>query len=149
MTPANEFTRLLDMQKVQEGNGRCEIQLVVAPQHLSVAERVHGGVFFTMLDTAMGRAVISELPLGQGCATIEAKINYFRPVQGGTVRAVARCVNRSRRTAYCEGDLLDDEERLIARATGTFMITETMRPRSASASEPDRVSSAQAGASPR
>ena len=79
-----------------------------------------------MVDTAMGRAVVSTLEEGRGCATIEAKINYFRPVQSGRVRVIARCTNKSRRTAYTEAEIRDEDDRLIAKATGTFMLTETM-----------------------
>ena len=64
---------------------------------------------------------------GRGCATIEAKINYFRPVQAGRLRAIARCTNLSRRTAYTEAEIRDDEGRLIAKATGTFMLTDSLQ----------------------
>lgn len=123
---SSHFNELIGMESVVAKDGLCEIRLEVDARHMSIAQRVHGGVFFTLVDTAMGRAVVSTLPEGQGCATIEAKINYFRPVQAGTVRAIARCVNRSRRTGYTEAEIRDDEDRLIAKATGTFMLTETM-----------------------
>jgi acyl-CoA thioesterase len=122
----SDFNRFLGMEVARVEDGVCEIFLDVDARHMSIAERVHGGVFFTMVDTAMGRSVVSTLPAGRGCATVEAKINYFRPVQSGRVRAIARCINKSRRTAYTEAEIRDDEDRLIAKATGTFMLTETM-----------------------
>jgi uncharacterized protein (TIGR00369 family) len=123
----SEFTGNLGMETGLMADGTCEMQLVVDERHLSTAERVHGGVFFTMLDTAMGRAVISVLPEGQGCATVEAKINYFRPVQRGRLLARATVVSKTRRTAYAEASLLDEEDRLVARASGTFFLTESLR----------------------
>jgi acyl-CoA thioesterase len=84
-----------------------------------------------MLDTALGRAVIEELPPGRGCATVELKINYFRPVQRGRIRASGRCVQRTKSLAYAEGDIVNEEGKLLARATGTFFLTDTMR-------QPDR-----------
>ncbi len=122
-----EFTRYLGMQLVRMEAGECVMRLEVGPEHQSMAERVHGGVFFTMVDTAMGRAVISKLPEGRGCATVEAKINFFRPVQHGVLEARAECVYLSKRTAYTEAELRDGEGRMIARATGTFMLTDTFR----------------------
>lgn len=121
-----EFTRELGMRTVRMEDGECVMELELAPVHLSVARRVHGGVLFTMLDTAMGRAVISRLPAGRGCATLEARINFFRPVEAGRVRAEGRTVTLTRRTAYAEGSLLDAEGRLLARASGTFFLTETL-----------------------
>lgn len=121
-----EFTEHLGIDTVEAHDGQCQLGLTIDARHLSRAERVHGGVFFTLLDTAMGRAVISRLPEGRGCATIEAKINFFRPVQEGRLRAEAVCVYLSRRTAYAEGRLVDAEERLVAKATGTFMLTDAL-----------------------
>ena len=107
-------------------DGVCVIELELDARHMSVANRAHGGVLFTMLDTAMGRAVISRLPAGRGCATVEAKINYLRPVQGGRIRAEGRAMDLTRRTAYCEGVIQDDEGRVLARSSGTFFLTETV-----------------------
>lgn len=112
------------MQKAD--GGECVIELEVRPDHYSMASRVHGGVLFTLLDTAMGRAVITSLPEGKGCATIEAKINYFRPMQEGTMRAVGRVLRMTRRTAYAEGILTDDQGNELARSSGTFFLTDTI-----------------------
>ena len=121
----SDFNSMMGMQFVRAEDGHCEISLDVDHRHMSAADRVHGGVFFTLVDTAMGRSVISKLPAGRGCATVEAKINYFRPVQQGHVRALAQCVNLSKRTAYTEAEIRDQDDRLIVKATGTFMLTET------------------------
>ncbi|MDX1649400.1 MAG: PaaI family thioesterase [Myxococcota bacterium] len=121
-----EFTRAIGMRTVRMEGGECAIELELTPMHQSTARRAHGGVLFTMLDTAMGRAVISRLPEGRGCATLEARMNFFRPVQAGRLRAEGRVVTLTRRTAYAEGSLLDAQERLVARASGTFFLTETL-----------------------
>lgn len=122
-----EFTNLLGIKTIRAEDGESQLDMKVEDIHQSRAERIHGGVFFTLLDTAMGRAVLSNLPAGRGCATIEAKINYFRPVQEGSITAHGKCVYMSRRTAYAEGELIDSEGRVVAKSTGTFMLTETIR----------------------
>jgi acyl-CoA thioesterase len=127
----HEFTQALGFRTVGMQDGAFVIELALEPRHLSRAERVHGGVLFSLLDTALGRAVIHELPLGRGCATVEIKINYFRPVQHGILRAAGRCVQKTRSLAYAEGDVVSEDGKLLARATGTFFITETVR-------QPDR-----------
>ena len=78
-----------------------------------------------MLDTGLGRAVVSALPEGRGWATLECRINFFRPVIRGRLRADARVVTLPRHTAYAEGSIVDEEDRFVARATGTFFLTET------------------------
>lgn len=119
-----EFTSRLGMETLEAEGGRCRIALEADESHWSSAERAHGGVLFSMLDTALGRAVITALPEGQGCATLECKINFFRPVLCGRLVAEAWVVTKTRRTAYAEGEIKDADGRLIARATGTFFITE-------------------------
>ena len=120
-----EFTSALGMQTLETGSGRCRMALDADETHWSTAGRAHGGVLFTLLDTALGRAVISALPEGQGCATVECKINFFRPVLRGRLVAEAEVVTKTRRTTYAEGSITDAEGRIVARATGTFFITET------------------------
>jgi len=126
-----EFTHYLGCRTLGMSEGAFVIELDLEQRHMSRAARAHGGVLFTLLDTALGRAVIEELPPGRGCATVELKINYFRPVQSGRIRASGRCVQKTRSLAYAEGDIVNDEGKLLARATGTFFLTETVR-------QPDR-----------
>ena len=126
-----EFTDYLGVRTLGMQDGAFVIELDLEPRHMSRANRAHGGILFTLLDTALGRAVIEELPAGRGCATVELKINYFRPVQSGSIRASGRCVQRTKSLAYAEGDIVNEEGKLLARATGTFFLTDTMR-------QPDR-----------
>jgi acyl-CoA thioesterase len=121
-----DFTQRIGAEAISAEDGVCEMALEVGDLHQSHAGRAHGGVLFTLLDTVMGRAVISKLPEGRGCATIEAKINYFRPVQSGRIVARATVPRMTRRTAYAEGVITDDAGNELARSSGTFMLTETM-----------------------
>ena len=81
-------------------DGAFVLELDLERRHMSRADRAHGGVLFSLLDTALGRAVIEELPPGRGCATVELKINYFRPVQHGTIRTSGRFCSERRSLAY-------------------------------------------------
>jgi len=116
----------LGFRTVRRGDGECVMELDLDEVHMSVAQRAHGGVLFSMLDSAMGRAVLSDLPERRGCATVECRINYFRPVQRGKLVATGTVVNATRSTAYAEGSIVDEAGRLVARASGTFFLTETL-----------------------
>ena len=128
---SSEFTQHLGIQSIGMVDGAFVLELQLDSRHMSAAARAHGGVLFTLLDTALGRSVIAELPPGRGCATVEIKINYFRPVQEGRLRATGRCVQRLRSLAYAEGEVRNEADKILARATGTFFLTDTMR-------QPDR-----------
>jgi acyl-CoA thioesterase len=120
-----EFTQGIGLREISVEDGEVELEFDADESHWSTAERAHGGVLFSVLDTALGRAVVSSLPEGRGCATLECKINFFRPVIRGRLRARARVMIKTRHTAYAEGSIIDEQERLFARATATFFPTET------------------------
>jgi uncharacterized protein (TIGR00369 family) len=121
-----DFTERLGYRTIRREDGECEMELELEDFHMSVANRAHGGVLFTMLDSAMGRAVLSTLSEQRGCATLECRINYFRPVQRGRLVATGKVLNTTRNTAYAEGSIVDSEGRLVARASGTFFLTDTL-----------------------
>ena len=121
-----EFTELIGFEYVGVQGGDYVIELELRGDHMSRAQRAHGGLLFTMLDTCLGRSVIEHLPEGRGCATVEMKINYFRPIQHGRIQARARLREMTRRLAYAEGEILNPEGKRLARANGTFFLTETM-----------------------
>jgi len=122
---AAEFTQQMGVRYLGVQDGAYRLELDLEPQHMSRAARAHGGVLFTLLDTAMGRAVLAALTEGRGCATVELKINYFRPVASGTIRACGRLKELTRSLAYAEGEILDERDRVLARASGTFFLTAT------------------------
>ncbi len=121
-----EFTHELGIRTTREEDGQCRLDVLLRPIHMSRAGRAHGGLLFTLLDTAIGRAVISSLPEGRGCATVECKINFFRPVKEDELVATGEVKNVTRSTAYAEGSVTNREGKLVARASGTFFLTEAL-----------------------
>lgn len=115
-----EYLKFKDIGLDQKGNYLLELEL--EPIHLSRANLAHGGLVFSLLDSALGRAVLCEVPNGYASPTLEMKINYFRPVASGKITAKGRIVNSSRQTRYAEGEVTDESGRLIACASGTFFI---------------------------
>jgi acyl-CoA thioesterase len=122
----SEFTERLGFEYRGVLDGDYVIELALRPDHMSRAQRAHGGLLFSLLDTCLGRAVLEHLPQGRGCATVEMKINYFRPVQHGRVQTRARLREMTRRLAYAEGEIRNEEGKRLASASGTFFLTETM-----------------------
>lgn len=86
---------------------------------------VHGGYAATLLDSACGMAVHSQLSAGQGYTTLELKIAYHRGLtaQSGRVRTEGRVVSMGRRVAFAEAKLVDGAGRLCASATSSSSST--------------------------
>ncbi len=120
-----EYTRYLGIEDLGPRDGGYELEVEMAPIHRSRAGLAHGGLLFTLLDAAIGRAIMHELPKGVGSPTVEMKINYFRTVQRGRLRARGEVVRRGKRLVYAEGEIRDEAGKLVARATGTFFLVET------------------------
>ena len=85
---------------------------------------VHGGYAATLLDSACGIAVHSQLEAGRAHTTLELKVSYLRGLtaKSGTVRAVGRVTSAGRRVAFAEATLHDGEGRLCATATSTLLV---------------------------
>lgn len=85
---------------------------------------VHGGYAATLLDSACGIAVHSQLGPGRGHTTLELKVSYLRGLSesSGTVRAVGRVTSLGRRVAFAEATLHDGGGQLCASATSTLLV---------------------------
>ena len=102
--------------------GVVEVALEVAPHHLNPAGILHGGMIATLADTAIGLAIRSALPPDQTHRTAQLNVHFLSKVEGGRVRALGRTVRVGGRMAYGEGDVVDEEGELVARASGTFIV---------------------------
>ncbi len=104
--------------------GRVVFGLQPAEHHFNPNGVVHGGVAAALLDTVTGCAVISELPFGTTCATLDLKVNYIRSLDASSPRlaCIGTVIHLGRRSAVAEGRLELPDGRLAAHATSTFMI---------------------------
>jgi acyl-CoA thioesterase len=115
------FVEHVGLRIEAQGDGRSRCTLVIEDFHRNSTGRVHGGVAFTLADTGMGAALYPTLEPGELCATIEIKINYFKPVLGGQLVCLSAIVNKGRRVANVESSVYVDDV-LVAKANGSFAI---------------------------
>ena len=94
---------------------RVVIRLDWAPHLCTSGGVMHGGVVMSLADTAGALVTFLGLPEGKTTATITSTSHMFRPVSGGTVRAVAVPVHRGRTTVTAETSVFDAEDRLVAQ----------------------------------
>ncbi len=116
------FAELIGLEITTGSEGTSTARIDAEDKHLNPHGVVHGAVIYALADTGMGAALTQTLDSGQICSTIEIKINYFRPTFPGPLRCETRVVHRGKRTAALESEVFDDASKLLARATGTFMI---------------------------
>ncbi|MGW1765398.1 PaaI family thioesterase [Streptomyces sp. NPDC002073] len=86
---------------------------------------VHGGYFATLLDSALGCAVLSRLPAGTGYTTAQLNVNLIRPATAATgkLRAIGTSIHVGRTIGIAEAQLIGIEDgKLYAHATTTCAI---------------------------
>jgi uncharacterized protein (TIGR00369 family) len=110
------------MEVDEASHGRVTIGWEARAEHLNLQGLVHGGVLATLLDTAMGLALRSALDPGRRHVTIEMGVHYLRPAHPGRLRAHGRVVRIGREIAFAEAEVVDAQDRPLARATGTFSV---------------------------
>jgi uncharacterized protein (TIGR00369 family) len=101
--------------------GRAVVELDAGPRHANPMGTIHGGVLCDIADAAMGIAYAAGLDDGETFTTIELKINFLKPVRTGKLVATGRVVKAGRTLGLVECDVVDDKDRLVARATSTCM----------------------------
>lgn len=117
-----QFARALGLQMVERGDGRCTMAIDIEPErHFNPNGVAHGGVAYSLADTAMGGALMSMLEDGLVCATLEIKFNYHVGVREGRLTCEATVLHQGKRIANIDARLYQDR-RLVSSANGNFAI---------------------------
>lgn len=87
---------------------------------------VHGGVFCTLLDSAMGCAVHTTLPVGHAYTTLELKVNLIKGLTVATPRVIAEgeVISSGRRVATASGRITGPDGSLYGDASTTCLLFE-------------------------
>ena len=123
--PMPPIARLMGFEGIDVEDGRIVFSCTPGEQHFNPIGMVHGGLAMTLLDSAMGCAVHTTLPAGTGYTSLEAKVNFTRPITADTGRILAEgtVVHRGSRVATAEGRLTAAKTgKLLAHASTTCLV---------------------------
>ena len=106
--------------RIQVSDGRAEIAVTVRRDFYHAAGAVHGVVYFKLLDDA---AFFAANSLVDDVFVLTSSLTSYliRPVTEGEMKAAGRVVHQSGRLIIADAEVFDNEGRLLARGTGTFM----------------------------
>jgi uncharacterized protein (TIGR00369 family) len=124
--PPAPIAVLLGMSIVAVEPGQVTFGLDVGEHLYNPIGSVHGGVFCTLLDSAMGCAVHSSLDRGQAYATLELKVNMVKALTLNTpsVAATGQVISAGRRVVTASGQITGPDGALYAHATTTCLVFE-------------------------
>jgi uncharacterized protein (TIGR00369 family) len=115
------FAETLDFRLTEVEPGRAVMELACGRPHENTFGTVHGGVYCSVADTAMGIAHGSLLGDGEISTTVDLQITVLQAMKGGHMRAEAKVVKNGRTLAFVECDVTDGEGNLVARASSNCM----------------------------
>jgi uncharacterized protein (TIGR00369 family) len=128
--PRPPVAALLGMRITEVDEGRVRFALDVGEHLYNPIGSVHGGVFCTLLDSAMGCAVHTTLPRGQGYTTLELKVNLVKALTLRTPNVIAEgtIISSGHRVATASGRITGPDGTLYAHATTTCLIFQPTSP---------------------
>ncbi len=116
------FSRHIGSRVEEVEPGRAVLHIDVEEYHLNGNGTLHGGVYASLIDNAMGISVAALV--GVRTATTQMNVHFLGPVSSGRVVCRSEVVHRTRRTATAEAKVYDGEGNLVAMGTGAFRIFE-------------------------
>ncbi len=98
--------------------GEAVLELAINENHINPREIAHGGVAFSLADTAMGFAIRT---LNYHGATIEMNINYIKAAgKSDILKATGRVVDIGSRFSVVQAQVVNQEGEKIAVSRSTF-----------------------------
>jgi uncharacterized protein (TIGR00369 family) len=120
--PPPPMARLIGFRMRLAEPGRIVMELEPHESLENTIGLLHGATAAALLDTAMGCAISTRLPAGQGSVTLDLKLTFLRPlsVKSGTISAEGKLIKLGRQTSYAEGFVRDGAGDLAVHGTATF-----------------------------
>lgn len=107
------FAQALSMELVELELGYSAVEMIYDPSTMNnIYDRAHGGAIFSLIDEAFETAGQTE---GTVAVALNVNVTYVSsPRQGKRLRAEARQVNRTKRTASFDIRVSEKDGQLIA-----------------------------------
>lgn len=124
--PYPHIAHTLDFSLVEIGEGRAVFQGQPQLKHYNPLGSVHGGWYATLLDSALGCAVHTVMPVGRAYTTAELGVNIVRAasLKSGPLRAIGTVLHAGRQLATAEARIVGADGKLYAHATTTCLVFE-------------------------
>jgi uncharacterized protein (TIGR00369 family) len=122
--PSPPMAETLGLQLAEVDLGRAVFVGTPAEYHYNPIGTVHAGFALTLLDSAMGCALVTTLAAGVSWTTLEVKANFTRALRAdtGPVRCIGGVLHAGRTVATTEARIEDGGGRLCAHGTSTILL---------------------------
>jgi uncharacterized protein (TIGR00369 family) len=115
------FWGYLGCELVSVTDNQVTISLEAESHHMNIIGIVHGGVLSSLLDNAMGIAVMAARPEDK-VVTTNLNVHFVSPLKEGKLLVTAEIVHQSRKMITTQGRVTDAEGNLSTIGTGSFRV---------------------------
>jgi len=123
MLDNDAFSQWLGIQLIHIDKGSCHLKMPVKPDMLNGFKIAHGGLAYSLGDSAMAFAANAH---GNHAVSIETSISHIKSVKNGDeLHVIAREISRSTRFGIYEAIVTNQKQQKIAVMKGTLFIKET------------------------
>jgi uncharacterized protein (TIGR00369 family) len=102
--------------------GTIDVAFTADDRFVNPVGAVQGGFLAAILDDTLGPALVATLDHGQFAPTLDLHVQFLAPAQPGRFVGHGRIVRRGRDIAFLAGELVDDNQTVVAVATATATI---------------------------
>jgi uncharacterized protein (TIGR00369 family) len=122
--PYPHIAETLDFALVEADVGKAVFQGTPQLKHFNPLGTVHGGWYATLLDSALGCAVHTTMPLGRAYTTAELSVNIVRAanLKTGPLRVIGTVLHAGRQLATAEARIVGPDGKLYAHGTTTCLV---------------------------
>ena len=129
--PYPHIAETMDFALVEVDVGIAVFQGIPQVKHFNPMGGVHGGWYATLLDSALGCAVHTMMPVGRSYTTADLSIKLVRAITPKVqrVRAIGKVVHCGRQLATAEAQLVDADGKLYAHASTACLVFDIPPPK--------------------
>jgi uncharacterized protein (TIGR00369 family) len=116
------FGKHLGIEILEAEKGVARLKMLYRNELTNPAGNLHGGAIATVADSAMAVAIGSILGSPARHFTVKLEMRYKAAVTDGVIIAEAKVSQRKQRLFLGEAVVTNGDGKVIATATGTFMV---------------------------
>lgn len=121
LQPDFGFNVTLGARLTDWGDGFVAAEIPIREDLLNSGRIVHGGVHASFLDMLLGFAgCFNDWKPRRACVTLNLNVSFLASTGEGVLRGRAWVTGGGRKIWFAEGEVKDDDGRVLARGQGSF-----------------------------
>jgi uncharacterized protein (TIGR00369 family) len=121
---ASFMYKLMNQKIVMAENGTATLACMPEAKFENSMGRMHGGFVASLIDSALGVAVLTKVPEGASFGTIDLNVKFVRAIEQktGLLTATAKVLHAGRTMFTAECQVAGADGKLYAHGSGSFLV---------------------------